>query len=201
MNDRWPVAKQRLICSQTGRPIVGPGQSRHFAGLPMTSGLHSIVLQNSKVAAVQIFGENLKGKEVDNSHSFSRATEVAHEFGARRRGPSDHYTKNAPAAPRISDPSCKTTFATQSTRKRTSSRPVSMRRTLASFGEPEACCSSSRDVLAGAAIHAKTKLDDCLQRRSTAYLIGGAYWMPPLLQSEFSPRGIFSFNSTPTLRS
>jgi hypothetical protein len=43
-----------------------------------------IVLQNSKVAAVQIFGENLKRKEVDDSHSFSRATEVAHEFGARR---------------------------------------------------------------------------------------------------------------------
>ena len=79
-----------------------------------------IVLQNSKVAAVQIFGENLKRKEVDDLHSFSRATEVAHEFGARRRGPSDHYTKNAPAAPRISDPSCKTTFATQSGAKRTS---------------------------------------------------------------------------------
>ena len=69
------------------------------------------------------------------------------------------------------------------------------------IGEPEPCCSSSHDVLAGAAIHAKTKLDDCLQRSSTAYLIGGAYWMPPLLQSEFSPRGIFSFDSAPTLRS
>ena len=33
------------------------------------------------------------------------------------------------------------------------------------------------------------------------YLIGGAYWMPPALQSEFSPRGIFSFDSAPTLRS
>ena len=29
-----------------------------------------IVLQNSKVAAVKIFGENLKRKEVDDSHSF-----------------------------------------------------------------------------------------------------------------------------------
>jgi hypothetical protein len=44
----------------------------------------SIVLQNSKVAAVQIFGVILKRKEVDDSRSFSRATEVAHEFGARR---------------------------------------------------------------------------------------------------------------------
>jgi hypothetical protein len=56
------------------------------------------VLQKSKVAAVQIFGENLKRKEVDDSHSLSRAAEVADEFVARRRGPSDHYTNNAPAA-------------------------------------------------------------------------------------------------------
>jgi hypothetical protein len=48
------------------------------------SAIGRIVLQNSKVAAVKIFGENLKRKEVDDSHSFSRATEVAHEFGARR---------------------------------------------------------------------------------------------------------------------
>jgi hypothetical protein len=31
-----------------------------------------------------IFRENLKRKEVDDSHSLSRTTEVAHEFGARR---------------------------------------------------------------------------------------------------------------------
>jgi hypothetical protein len=43
-----------------------------------------IVLQKSKVAAVQIFGENLKRKEVNDSHILGRATEVAHEFGARR---------------------------------------------------------------------------------------------------------------------
>ena len=42
------------------------------------------MLQKSKLAAVQIFGENLKRKEVADSHSLSRATEVAHEFGARR---------------------------------------------------------------------------------------------------------------------
>ena len=52
-------------------------------GLAM-SALEGIVLQNSKVAEVQIFGENLKCKEVDDLHSFNRATEVAHEFGARR---------------------------------------------------------------------------------------------------------------------
>jgi hypothetical protein len=38
----------------------------------------------SKVAPAQIFGENLKRKEVDDSRNLSRATEVAHEFGARR---------------------------------------------------------------------------------------------------------------------
>jgi hypothetical protein len=43
-----------------------------------------IVLQKSKVAAVQIFGENLKRKEVNDSHTLGRATEVTHEFGARR---------------------------------------------------------------------------------------------------------------------
>jgi hypothetical protein len=43
-----------------------------------------ILLQKSKVAAAQIFGENPKRKEVDDSHSLGRATEVAYEFGARR---------------------------------------------------------------------------------------------------------------------
>ena len=42
------------------------------------------MLQKSKVAAVQIFGENPKRQEVDDSYSLSRATEVAREFGARR---------------------------------------------------------------------------------------------------------------------
>ena len=43
-----------------------------------------IVLQKSKLAGLEFFGENQKRKEVDDSHSLSRATEVAHEFGARR---------------------------------------------------------------------------------------------------------------------
>ena len=56
----------------------------HGATSDLESVVRTIVLQKSKVAAVQIFGENLKRKEVDDSHSLSRATEVAHEFGARR---------------------------------------------------------------------------------------------------------------------
>ena len=109
-------------------------------GPPRLVRLVPIVLQNSKVPAVQPFWQNLKRKEVDDSHSFSRATEVAHEFGARRRGPSDHYTKNAPAAPRISDPSCKTTFATQSLWKRTSSGSVAMSQTIGMrIHDPNVC--------------------------------------------------------------
>jgi|SRR5580700_7188964 hypothetical protein len=42
----------------------------------------------------------------------SRATEVVYEFCVRRRGPSDLYTKTAPAAFRIIDTFGKTTFAT-----------------------------------------------------------------------------------------
>jgi hypothetical protein len=111
---------------------------QHPVGLSATG---RIVLQNSKVAAVQIFGENLKRKEVDDSHSFSRATEVAHEFVARRRGPSDHYTKNAPAAPRIFDTSCKTTFATQSEVK-----PTSALRLSASFASGRQSVGAARST-------------------------------------------------------
>ena len=101
------------FCNKIGPKLTCPASTAMSAA-------GEIVLQNSKVAAVQIVGENLKRKEVDDlQHSFGRVTEVAHEFGARRRGPSDHYTKNAQAAPRISDPSCKTNLATQSGSRRT----------------------------------------------------------------------------------
>src|ERR1700686_3855048 len=80
-----------------------------------------IVLQKSKVAPVQIFGETLRREAIDDSDKLSRATEVAYEFCLRRRGPSDPYTKTASAALRIFDTFGKTTFATLSPRKRTSS--------------------------------------------------------------------------------
>jgi hypothetical protein len=41
-------------------------------------------LQNSKFAAVHIFGEDLKREEIDDSYDLRRATEVAYEFGTRR---------------------------------------------------------------------------------------------------------------------
>ena len=43
-----------------------------------------IVLQKSKVATARFFREIWKRKEVDDLHSPNCATEVAHEFGARR---------------------------------------------------------------------------------------------------------------------
>jgi hypothetical protein len=78
-----------------------------------------ILLQKSKVASVRIFGETLKREPVDDSDYLSRATEVAYEFCLRRSGPSDLYTKTAPAALRIFDSFGKTTFATLSASKRT----------------------------------------------------------------------------------
>jgi hypothetical protein len=65
------------------------------------------------------FGENLKRKKIDDSHSLSCVTEVAYEFSVRRQGPSDPYTKTAPAARGIFDHLCKTTFATVSRIERT----------------------------------------------------------------------------------
>ena len=61
---------------------VGPFRKR--GSVQFMPVVRRIVLQKSKVAAVQIFGENPKRQEVDDSYSLSRATEVAREFGARR---------------------------------------------------------------------------------------------------------------------
>jgi hypothetical protein len=75
-------------------------------------------LQKSKVASVQIFGQTPKREAIDDSYILSRVTEVAYEFSVSRRGPSDLYTKNAPAALGIFDTLCKTTFATISAQLR-----------------------------------------------------------------------------------
>jgi hypothetical protein len=71
-------------------------------------------LRKSKVASDRIFGETLKRGAIDDSDDLSRVTEVAYEFSVRRRGPSDLYTKTAPAASGIFGTFCKTTFATLS---------------------------------------------------------------------------------------
>src|SRR5471032_1187683 len=107
------------------------GQTRRFDGALITSGLPlrtdiirlgrlvrfvPILLQKSKVASVRIFGETLKREAINDSYNLSRATKVAYEFSVRRCGPSDLYTKTAPAALRIFDTFCKTTFATPSAR-------------------------------------------------------------------------------------
>jgi hypothetical protein len=76
------------------------------------------LLQKSKVASVRLFGEPLKREPIDDSDNPCRVTEVAHEFSLMRRGPSDFYTKAAPAALRIFDTFGKTTFATLSAQNR-----------------------------------------------------------------------------------
>ena len=43
-----------------------------------------ILLQKSKVASVQIFGEFLERNATDDSHNPSRAAEIACEFSVRR---------------------------------------------------------------------------------------------------------------------
>src|SRR3984957_2789895 len=73
-----------------------------------------ILLQKSKVASVQIFGQIPKRETIDDSYILSRVTEVAYEFSVSRRGPSDLYTKNAPAALGIFGALCKPTFGTES---------------------------------------------------------------------------------------
>jgi hypothetical protein len=75
------------------------GQSRHFGRRQTTSGLPSetdivraarhvskvpILLQKSKVASVQIFGETLKREAIDDSDNLSRVADVAYEFSVRR---------------------------------------------------------------------------------------------------------------------
>src|ERR1700688_3992018 len=96
------------------------GTKRTCRRIRYMSAVEGIVLQKSKVAPVQIFGETLRREAIDDSDNLSRATEVAYEFCLRRRGPSDPYTKTASAALRIFDTFGKTTFATLSPRKRTS---------------------------------------------------------------------------------
>jgi hypothetical protein len=78
--------------------------------------LWQILLQKSKVASVQIFGQIPKREATDDSYILSRVTEVAYEFSVSRRGPSYLYMKNAPAALGIFDALRKTTFATISAR-------------------------------------------------------------------------------------
>jgi hypothetical protein len=43
-----------------------------------------ILLQKSKAASVQIFGETLKREAIDDSSNLSRIAEVACEFSVRR---------------------------------------------------------------------------------------------------------------------
>jgi hypothetical protein len=78
------------------------------------SGFGVIVLQKSKVAGSRIFRENTEREAIADSYRRNRVVEAAYESNVRRLGPSHLYTTTAPAAFRIFDLGCKTTFATQS---------------------------------------------------------------------------------------
>src|ERR1019366_2404794 len=103
-------------CEQVGmsalvRTTDSGRTSLHFRYVP-------ILLQKSKVASARILGETFEREAIDDSDNLSRVTEVAYEFCLGRLGPSDLYTKNAPAALRIFDTFGKTTFATISATSR-----------------------------------------------------------------------------------
>ena len=75
--------------------------------------------KSRKLHRSKFFGQTPKREAIDDSYILSRVTEVAYEFSVSRRGPSDLYTKNAPAALGIFDTLCKTTFVTISPEQRT----------------------------------------------------------------------------------
>jgi hypothetical protein len=80
------------------------------------------VLQKSKLTGPRILAKNSKRGAIADSHNLNRAAEVAYEFNVQRLGPPNIYTKSAPAALRIFEHQCKTSFATQSDAKQT--RPL-----------------------------------------------------------------------------
>ena len=87
LDPEWPLLHhgRQSNPEHTVRRITRQSQTS-FDGMPTQAEVAywQIVLQKSKVATARFFRENLKRKEVDDSHSLSRTTEVAHEFGARR---------------------------------------------------------------------------------------------------------------------
>jgi hypothetical protein len=58
--------------------------SRPNEAIDFESASTSIVLQNSKIAGLQIFMKNLKREAIADSFNLNRATEVADEFNAGR---------------------------------------------------------------------------------------------------------------------
>ncbi len=94
--------------------------SRRFPPLGRTSALHPIVLQKSKVAMLRIFRENKKRATIADSDTLNRLAEVTGKFRVRGAVLPQLYTKDPPTVRRIFSHLCKTTFATVSTQKPTS---------------------------------------------------------------------------------
>jgi len=79
-----------------------------------------IVLQKSKVAGLKIFRENTKQRAIADSYDLNRVTEVACEFCVRPRGPSHLVQESRAHGPQNFGHRRKTTFATVSREKQTS---------------------------------------------------------------------------------
>jgi hypothetical protein len=78
--DEWVIGADLTV--RRSLPLFPPRATeewtrRHVSNVPT-------LLQKSKVASVQFFGETLKCEAIDDSDMFSRATEVAYEFSVRR---------------------------------------------------------------------------------------------------------------------
>ncbi len=76
----------------------------------------------------------------------------------------------------------------------------------AEAGQAQHLCAAARSIRAAGPVPLPgpdegLPIDPLRERQIRAQRIGGAYWMPPLSHSSFSPRGMPSFEWTPTLRS
>ena len=113
-----------LTITRSGRASNGCFGSNSEVG-PLERHVRSTPDTVAKVESCisRIFGEILNREAIDDSDNLSRATEVAYEFWVGLCGPSDLYTKTAPAALRIFETFGKATFATLSPQQQTSSDP------------------------------------------------------------------------------
>jgi hypothetical protein len=85
LSQKFPNKPNREVPSQNSDILSikqgNQAQGRRHSECPL---IPRLCCKSRKLQRSNFFGENLKRKEVDDSHGLSRATEVAHEFGARR---------------------------------------------------------------------------------------------------------------------
>jgi hypothetical protein len=83
-SEAWQAVSSAQPLSVAQHALWSSSNFRHIFAARANCREGPIVLQNSKFAAVQIFGENLKREEIDDSYGLRRVTEVAYEFGRWR---------------------------------------------------------------------------------------------------------------------